>query len=268
VKKLRTSAARALADLAPLLADSSRLAKGRTYNRRGEVGELVVEPGVVRADVSGSRSFPYEVTISTRAAPVHVAEEVATYGWEAAVPESRDIAFDCTCPDWGDPCKHAVAVLYCLAEAVDDDPGVLATWRSLNDQADRQEAPTSPGAEVAPPGGEVIELGRALASLISRSNDPALRRSAAAVLASLEHEGVRAGGDLAPPNPVVAAPVDEALAAFFDGGVPEGGPLLESVELAVLPNPYARLAITIEGVDAAPVLSDALTAVSDLFGSL
>ena len=34
----------------------------------------------------------------------------------------------CSCPDWGEPCKHAAAVLYLLAEAFDDDPFLILAW--------------------------------------------------------------------------------------------------------------------------------------------
>jgi uncharacterized Zn finger protein len=34
----------------------------------------------------------------------------------------------CSCPDWGDPCKHAAAALYVLAEAFDDDPFLILAW--------------------------------------------------------------------------------------------------------------------------------------------
>jgi uncharacterized Zn finger protein len=38
----------------------------------------------------------------------------------------KDIVFECSCPDdWGDPCKHAAAVYYLLAEQLDHDPFIL-----------------------------------------------------------------------------------------------------------------------------------------------
>ena len=43
--------------------------------------------------------------------------------------------FDCTCPDWDDPCKHGVAVLTELAERVAYDPSLLATWRGASPPA-------------------------------------------------------------------------------------------------------------------------------------
>ena len=36
-----------------------------------------------------------------------------------------DIYFECSCPDSGNPCKHAAAVYYLLAEQIDADPFVL-----------------------------------------------------------------------------------------------------------------------------------------------
>jgi hypothetical protein len=41
-------------------------------------------------------------------------------------PRSRkDIGFSCSCPDWGDPCKHAAAVYYLVADQLDRDPFIL-----------------------------------------------------------------------------------------------------------------------------------------------
>jgi uncharacterized Zn finger protein len=36
---------------------------------------------------------------------------------------------DCSCPDWGLPCKHVAAVCYLLAESFDDDPFRILAWR-------------------------------------------------------------------------------------------------------------------------------------------
>ncbi|GAB1458167.1 hypothetical protein MASR2M48_34750 [Spirochaetota bacterium] len=41
-----------------------------------------------------------------------------------------EIERSCSCPDYGDPCKHQVAVYYLLAQEIDRDPLVLfsSTW--------------------------------------------------------------------------------------------------------------------------------------------
>jgi uncharacterized Zn finger protein len=40
-----------------------------------------------------------------------------------------ELDLECSCPDWGKPCKHVSAVLYVLAEAFDDDPFLVLAWR-------------------------------------------------------------------------------------------------------------------------------------------
>src|SRR5204863_9476994 len=45
-------------------------------------------------------------------------------------PETRDdCVTDCSCPDWGDPCKHVAATHYVLGEALDRDPFLLFELR-------------------------------------------------------------------------------------------------------------------------------------------
>jgi uncharacterized Zn finger protein len=109
----------------------------------------------VTALVQGSRSSPYRVTfglepieedtwaaIETELAgravfrakllagelPVEIEEVFA--GFDAPLfPEDPDeLLLECSCPDWGWPCKHAAAALYILAEAFDDDPFLLLAW--------------------------------------------------------------------------------------------------------------------------------------------
>ena len=45
------------------------------------------------------------------------------------MPERSEIGFDCTCPDWDDPCKHAVAVMITFSEEIALDPSLLVRWR-------------------------------------------------------------------------------------------------------------------------------------------
>lgn len=112
------------------MSDPSRLSRGRTYARQGAVLDLRVEGGELTASVQGSRSRPYDVT-------VHVAPAASFDTTAALVPSRRDLRFSCTCPDWEDPCKHAVAVMVAFAEHVGDQPEVLATWRGKPPTGDR-----------------------------------------------------------------------------------------------------------------------------------
>ncbi len=138
------------------VADTSRLSRGRSYARSGQVMELRVEPGRVGARVQGSRREPYRVRIDlvpfteeewARAEEalagqalflaallagemprdVETAFEAAGLSLFPARP--TELAGDCSCPDPANPCKHVAAVLYILAEAFDADPFLVLAWR-------------------------------------------------------------------------------------------------------------------------------------------
>lgn len=140
---------------------SSRLSRGRSYARSGQVLALTIAPGLVRAQVQGSRPQPYEVELSV---PILRAKDwdaiVAALSEQAAysaallagqLPESVEDVFEqldlslfptgrqldigCSCPDWGNPCKHAAAVCYLLAEQFDDDPFAILAWRGMAQDA-------------------------------------------------------------------------------------------------------------------------------------
>lgn len=104
------------------MCDPQRLSRGRTYARQGAVVDIEVEPGFLSGQVQGSRAEPYEVTVR-----VSSADQFGNLA--GLVPTSRDLLFDCTCPDWDSPCKHAVAVMGGFAELVGHEPQLLATWR-------------------------------------------------------------------------------------------------------------------------------------------
>lgn len=135
-----------------------RLSRGRTYARKGQVMDIEIEKGAVRAAVQGSRSRPYEVEIRFR--PLSRAqwyqisktladrfialakllagempediEEVFQAAQLSLFPHQlRDLETDCSCPDWSNPCKHTAAVFYLLAEEFDRDPFLLFKLRGL-----------------------------------------------------------------------------------------------------------------------------------------
>ncbi|MFD2350711.1 SWIM zinc finger family protein [Nonomuraea ferruginea] len=112
-----------------------------------------LSPGLVSAAVQGSRRTPYEVTIAIEAYGEDRWETLESAIAEQAVyrakllagemPEEieelfasvgvdlfpRDLGMDCSCPDWGFPCKHVSAVLYLLAESFGEDPFLVLAWR-------------------------------------------------------------------------------------------------------------------------------------------
>lgn len=131
-----------------------RLARGRTYARAGRVHDLVLEPGRVRARVTGSSRTPYRVDIELavlgaatwQAAVAAMAERAAFAAallageMPAAIDQAfaggglfpaagDDLATACSCPDWANPCKHVAATHYVLGEALDRDPFLLFELR-------------------------------------------------------------------------------------------------------------------------------------------
>src|SRR5688500_10729597 len=136
----------------------SRLERGRNYARKGQVVELAIEPGSVRAAVQGSRPKPYAIRIGvTRLSSSdkqRLAAELAKSSYFLAkllaneMPEDIENLFaearvslfperaselktDCSCPDWSNPCKHIAAVYYLLGEEFDRDPFLMFRLRGV-----------------------------------------------------------------------------------------------------------------------------------------
>jgi uncharacterized Zn finger protein len=135
---------------------SSRLARGRSYARAGQVLDFELSQGKVTARVQGSRVRPYQVRIGvlplTTAQWRRVLEKLASQALfrakllagempheieevfgECGTPlfprSAADLDMHCSCPDWGVPCKHLAAVCYVLAEEFDRDPFGMLAWR-------------------------------------------------------------------------------------------------------------------------------------------
>jgi uncharacterized Zn finger protein len=135
---------------------ASRLSRGRSYARSGQVLTLDIGTGHVTAAVQGSRIKPYRVrltvdplttrqwrrvedALAARAIfrarllagemPAEIEQVFADCGTPLFPRSARDLEMTCTCPDWEVPCKHLAAVCYVLAEAFDDDPFAMLAWR-------------------------------------------------------------------------------------------------------------------------------------------
>jgi hypothetical protein len=125
-------------------ADPARFRRGKAYVVDNAVLRLEVSAGVLRASVVGSRSTPYEVTVSVQTIPRPATltsagvqrEQIATLA-----PQSDELLASCTCPDFDDPCKHAVAALLALSSALVARPELLVEWRC-------GDAPATPRAQV------------------------------------------------------------------------------------------------------------------------
>ncbi|MFG3704129.1 SWIM zinc finger family protein [Micromonospora sp. NPDC047670] len=172
----------------------TRLTRGRSYARAGQVISLDVAPGAVTAVVQGSRAQPYEVSIALPPFPPELWSRVEAELAAQAFFSARLLAGDlppeleelfaaagaplfpggvaelrqrCSCPDFAVPCKHLAATFYLLAEAFDADPFQLLHWRGRGraELLDRLRAlragePTGPAAvRAGGPGGGVSPVG-------------------------------------------------------------------------------------------------------------
>lgn len=133
-----------------------RMTRGRAYARKGQVVSIDIAEGVITAKVQGSRSRPYDVgvrvvaptaqqwskieaAIQTRLGfaarllagevPPDLEEVFTSTGSKLFPIRWSDMKATCSCPDWGDPCKHQAAVLYVFADQLDRDPWQLLQWQ-------------------------------------------------------------------------------------------------------------------------------------------
>jgi uncharacterized Zn finger protein len=138
------------------LVDSRRLARGRSYARKGQVRSIEESEGGIRARVQGSRPSPYKVTIQVSPLtdaqwekvidalaeqaiftaqllagemPHGIEQAFQTAGVSLFPDKGGDLATDCSCPDWSNPCKHVAAAHYILGERFDEDPFLLFRLR-------------------------------------------------------------------------------------------------------------------------------------------
>lgn len=133
-----------------------RMQRGRRYARQGQLLSFEVHLGFLVAQVQGSRTAPYVVTVAVhrldepqwaavrQAMAARVAftaqllagqvppelEGVFADAGVALLPRRwSDVQATCSCPDWENPCKHIAAVLYVFADRLDQDPWLLLRWR-------------------------------------------------------------------------------------------------------------------------------------------
>ncbi|HRD66096.1 MAG TPA: SWIM zinc finger family protein [Candidatus Competibacter sp.] len=140
----------------------ARLGRGRSYARQGQVLDIQIAPGEVKAKVQGSRPRPYQVSIKLK--PLSAAEwrklaeamaQEARFGAKLLAGEMPtdieevfraeglslfpkthgDLKTECSCPDYSNPCKHIAAVYYLLGEAFDNDPFLMFRLRGMEREA-------------------------------------------------------------------------------------------------------------------------------------
>ena len=169
----------------------TRLARGRSYARRGQVMSVAVQPGGVTAQVQGSRKRPYDVRIGVRTIsppdwerlqtamaeqpiiaasllsgrmPDNIEDTFRAVGLSMFPDQRDDLETDCSCPDWSNPCKHIAAVYLLLGEEFDRDPFLIFRMRGMDREdlvgpefrrsAQTLEGPTLPAEPLPPELGE------------------------------------------------------------------------------------------------------------------
>ncbi|GAA1927956.1 SWIM zinc finger family protein [Streptantibioticus ferralitis] len=174
--------------------DSGRLSRGRTYARQGMVGEVTISPGAVTAPVQGSRPRPYRTsvrvpTLTDRQWDTLLGAIVARAGHAAALldgempqdlvddarsagvpllPRPTELDPDCSCPDWGYPCKHAAALCYAIAASIDADPFVLFGLRGRTKEKVFEELRHRRGRTAGEPAPQTAPAGLPAASAYAR----------------------------------------------------------------------------------------------------
>lgn len=138
------------------LVDTGRLARGRSYARKGQVLSIEETPEGIAARVQGSRSSPYKIKIQIKPLTDAQWDKVIDAMAEQAIftaqllagemPPEIELAFetarvslfpdrqddlktDCSCPDSSNPCKHIAATHYILGERFDEDPFLIFRLR-------------------------------------------------------------------------------------------------------------------------------------------
>ena len=142
---------------------AGRYARGRVYAMNGQVTKIEIAPALVKATVVGARTEPYSVNIRFRSPegearkriiarfrdnPILVSRilsgelptEVERFFRDEALdlfPGGRladgvyDVTTSCSCPDYGNPCKHSFAVLLLLGEELARRPELLLELRGI-----------------------------------------------------------------------------------------------------------------------------------------
>ncbi|MDJ0865978.1 MAG: hypothetical protein QNK03_07710 [Myxococcota bacterium] len=135
---------------------ANRLPRGRTYVRNGSVVDLQLAAGRISALVSGSDLYEVELRVEPLSAAqwkrvraqcagridslVELLQgrlsdavmDVVTRPGEGLFPTPKQIALDCSCPDWATMCKHVAAALYGVGARLDRAPELLFVLRGVD----------------------------------------------------------------------------------------------------------------------------------------
>lgn len=216
--------------------ENGRLSRGKSYANTGKVFELSAEGRVVTAKVEGRSEPWYRVTIAfpplgkpqqeelrkliasdpmllarveAGESPPEFALALKKRGIDL-IPTSWDsMKRSCSCPDWGDPCKHMAAVYYLLAKEIDRDPRLLFRLRGIELPSSRR------GAATAAPAKRTASRRGAKAS-----GTPSPARAALDPALSGRMASVGVAAPIAMPKEPPSSPIFESYANFIISLIP------------------------------------------------
>ncbi|NWJ50071.1 MAG: DEAD/DEAH box helicase family protein [Bacteroidetes bacterium] len=136
-----------------------RLTRGRIYALNGAVDSLNIRGNRITAEVKGGRKAPYNIKIDVstlregqrltlieiiknnpdllskilnKEFPAELNTLALKHNIHLFPKTSNDFSMSCNCPDWKTPCKHQAAVIYVLANKLDENPFMLFDLHNLD----------------------------------------------------------------------------------------------------------------------------------------
>ncbi len=138
---------------------STRIGRGKTYANTGKVLSIDIDGSQVSAKVQGSYGYAYSIflqfdhftpqeiekiytiieddslsfaSIIDGELPKDLLEKLKEEGVSLFPSNWQNLKRSCSCPDWGDPCKHMAGVYYILTSAIDKNPFLLFELRGVD----------------------------------------------------------------------------------------------------------------------------------------
>ncbi|MBO0950023.1 DEAD/DEAH box helicase [Fibrella forsythiae] len=139
--------------------EGNRLPRGKTYANKGAVRALKIETNQISAQVQGSKPRPYKTKLTVRLFeksendallaeirqnPALLAQllnrqlppELIQFADQRGIrlfPRSfTELQAGCSCPDYAMPCKHLAAVIYLIANEIDQNPFLVFLLKGLD----------------------------------------------------------------------------------------------------------------------------------------
>ena len=143
--------------------EGNRLPRGKTYANKGAVKALKIETNEISAQVQGSKPRPYKTRLTVRLFEKKEKDDLLTEirqnpallaqllnrqlppdliqfadkrGIRLFPRSFSELQAGCSCPDYAMPCKHLAAVIYLIANEIDQNPFLVFQLKGLDLLAD------------------------------------------------------------------------------------------------------------------------------------